>query len=341
MTVSPGKFFKGFALALPICLLGYLGLRFFGPFTDSADPEAPATLTAQAIDALEAVKRRQPRDRRPASYDSILTPLDKLLRQARDLAHGVSFNPEADFPALRALTVPVMDIATRADAQARTETGPLAKNFRFNEQKAEAAQYLAAAMWERIMAKRPPRPQNGAITERAPALPETEMNELRRVLDEGLKANPDNAELWYIRGVANRAEGNFATAAKDLARATTLAPGYAAAWNVLGLTRIALKEFDAAEEALERAKALALEEAKQVNAPLGAEYAAIIYNLGTFHEGLAVFYNRENRIAPSVETRRLAARHSAEARKYLEEFLRLEPADSADAQDARTRLRAL
>lgn len=341
MTVSPGKFFKGFAFALPICLIGYMGLRFLGPFAPSNNPETPAALAAKASEALAAVKRRQPGDRRPASYDSVLAPLDLLLRQARDLVHSETFNPETDLAALRARTVPVMEIATRADAQARTETGPLAKNFRFNDQKAEAAQYLAAALWERIMAARPPRPRDAAATEGAPALPQPEMTELRRVLDEGLKADPGNRELWYIQGVVNRAEGNLVTAAKDLEHATTIAPDYAAAWNVLGLVRIGLKDFDAAEEALERAKTLALEEAKQANAPPGAEYAAILYNLGTFHEGLAAFYDRENRVAPSVESRRLAARHSAEARKSLEEFLRFEPADSADAQDARARLRTL
>ncbi len=339
MSFSSYGLVKGLVISLFVCFIAYLGLRSFGVIGAAAkDMADPAVLAETAREALDAVKRRKSTDRRPASYDSIMTPLDQLLRQMRDLLRSDGYNPDRDFPKIRAMASSVIGIATQADRQSRTETGPLAKTYRFNDQKGEACQYLANAMWERINAAGPRR---AGQLDQSPQYNQADMDELRKVLDEGIEAAPENRDLRYIRGVVNRAEGLFAPAARDLERAISIDPDYAAAWNTLGLVRISLKEFDPAEAALERAKALALENAKLRNSPPGTEYTAILYNLAMFHEGLASYYNRENRISPSVESRRLLVKHAADARKYLEEFLQREPSDSADARDARARLGAL
>lgn len=338
MRLTLSGFLKGF---VPILLLGILAvalLRSMGYLSPKAAVDDPQELVREATENLEAVRRRRPGDRRPASYDSVMAPLDKLLQATKKLLENESYDPVADFDKMRSLTLPVIDIATQADRQARGETDFLVKEYRFNAQKGEASQYLANAMWERVNRRLPAR--DGVLDERA-EYPAEEMTELRRVLNQGLEAAPENRELWYIRGVVNRAEGLFAVAAKDLERAVELDRGYVAAWNTLGLVRISLKEFDQAEEALERARAISLDAAKQFSTEPGAEYAAVVYNLAMFHEGLASFYNRENRIAPSAESQRLSARHASEARRHFEEFLKREPSDSADAKSARARLQAL
>lgn len=303
------------------------------------EPESePAKLVREATANLEAVRQRKPGERRPASYDSVMAPLDKLLQQTQKLMQSDTFNPVDDFEQIRTLTLPVIDIATEADRQAKTETGPLAKEYRFNAQKGEACQYLANVMWERINRRLPA--QGNYFGDGVP-YPPTEMNELRKVLDTGIEAAPQNGDLYYIRGVINRAEGLFAAAARDLERSVDINHEYAAAWNTLGLVRISLKEFPKAEEALERARALALEEARRFNVEPGEEYTAILYNLALFHEGLAAHYVRENRMEPTVESQRLLTRHSAEARRYLTEFLTREPAGSPDARTAQVKLQGL
>lgn len=331
-----------FAIALfgtvVAALIVLASLRAFGFFVPGVSAEDPAELVKTANQNLDAVRRRQPGDRRPASYDSVLAPLDSLLRQARDIMQNPEYNPEADFEKVRAIAQPVIDIAARADQQARNETGYLTKTYRFNDQRAEASQYLAAAMWERLQVRRPA--QQGFLSE-SPSYPPAELSAIKRILDGGLEANPESRDLYYMRAVVYRAEGLFAPAARDLERAVESDPNFAEGWNTLALVRISLKEFDKAEEAYERAKALALEYARAANAEPGPEYVSIIYNLAMFHDGLAGFYERENRINRTVESERLAARHAGEARRYLEEFLSREPAGSPDAQLARTRLSAL
>jgi tetratricopeptide (TPR) repeat protein len=139
----------------------------------------------------------------------------------------------------------------------------------------------------------------------------------------------------------NRAEGLFGPAARDLEAAVEFDPGLSSAWNVLGLVRIALREFDGAEEALERARAVEARIMEETGARPGGEYLAILYNLASFHEGLASFYSREYRMTPTVEGQQLMERHSAGARKYFEEFLKYEPAASPDAEEVRTKMAAL
>lgn len=338
MRFTSAGFAKGALLSVFVVVLAYGGLRAFGRAGTPRAAGDPAELAKEALDNLDKVRQRQPGDRRPASYDSVMAPLDKMLAQAKALLESGSYDPAGDFDKIRLLTVPVIDVAAQASAQARTETGPLAKEYRFNDQKGEACQYLANAMWERINARLSR--QTGPMGEQT-QYPVGDMNELKRVLDVGIDATKDNRALYYIRGVVYRAEGLFAASARDLARAVAIDPEYAAAWNVLGLVRISLKEFEKAEEALERAKALTLAEAKNFNQEPGPEYVSIIYNLASFHDNLASFYNRDNRVTPTVEAQRLLTRHAGEARKYYEEFLLREPADSADARAAMARLNAL
>lgn len=339
MRFSSSGLIKGAVIALFVGILAYGGLRALGHNLVRPSVDDPVQLAREAAENLEKVRKRQPGERRPASYDSVMAPLDKLLRQTKDLIESPEFDPLRDFDKVRSYTSPVIDIATQAAAQARTETGPLVKEYRFNDQKGEACQYLANAMWERMLA-RMPRETNGFADE-SPSFPVGDMNELKRVLETGLAATQENRALFYIRGVVYRAEGLFPQAARDLERAVTIDPEFAAAWNVLGLVRISLKEFPMAEEALERAKALTLDEAKRLNAEPGAEYISVIYNLATFHDNLAAYYTRENRINPTMESQRLSARHATEARKYYGEFLAREPAGSPDAKTALTRMNSL
>ncbi len=332
-------FGRGLIIVALILSLALAIARYYGVFRRPPGPEEPAVLATQAQDALQAVRERKPGQRRPPTYDQILAPLDRLLTQARTALHNPDTTPASAYQAVRQQVEPVLSIAPLADAQAKTETGYLAKEYRFNDQVGEASQYLATALWEKIQAEAAAR--RGGQFEDTRNLPAGEMNELRRIIDNGLASAPNNRDLWYLRGMANRGEGLSAQAAKDLQRCLEVDPRYAAAWNTLGLVRISLKEFDRAEEALERARTLALDDARQANAPPGEEYTSILFNLATFHDGLASHYGRENRIEPTVEARRLLQRHSSEARKYFGEFLQREPAGSPDAQTARTRMSQL
>lgn len=338
MKFTTPKFLISLGVTFIVGILLVSGLRAFGIIGTSVSPDDPAQLVKQATEALEAVRVRQPGERRPASYDMILAPLDKLLGQAKELLESDTYDPVSSYEQLRSLTLPVIDLATQADAQARSETGFLAKEYRFNAQKGDACQYLGNAMWERINRRLPP--QTGYFNE-GTRYPSHEMEELRRILDTGIAAEPQNANLFYIRGVVNRAEGLFGPSARDLERCVDLDNENVGAWNVLGLVRIALKEFDKAEDALERARALSLSIAERTKQPPNEEYTAILYNLASFHEGLASFYGRENRITPTVEAQRLLQRHAGEARRYFEEFLRHEPSGTSDAKTALAKLQAL
>ena len=338
MRFSFSGLLKGLIPTLLVGLIIVALLRSMGYIGGGESADSPSALVKQATENLEAVRKRQPGDRRPASYDSVMAPLDELLRQTKKLLENDTYSPVADFEKVRSLTLPVIDIATQADRQARAETGYLVKEYRFNSQKGEASQYLANAMWERINMQLPP--QTGFLNESAP-YPPAEMNELRRILDTGLEAAPLNRDLWYIRGVVNRAEGLFAPAARDLERAVDIDNEYVAAWNTLGLVRISLREFGKAEDALERARIISEDLAQKFKTEPGGEYVAILYNLASFHEGLATYYSRENRIHPTVESQRLYTRHAAEARRYFQEFLGREPAGSPDARAAQAKMQAL
>lgn len=330
---------RGFILAVLVCALVVTGLRYFGIWGEEPQ-DAVIRYSTEALTALDAVRKRQPGDRRPASYDAVLAPLDTLLRLTRSEMTSPDFNPVRDYDKIRSMALPVMEIGALADQQAKKETGFLTKEYRFNDQVGEAGQYLALTLWEKMQAQLPP-PPPGALSDELPTLPVSEMNELKRILTTSLAAAKDNRELWYLQGIVHRAEGLFPLAAKDLAAAVEADPDYADAWNVLGLVSISLKEFGHAEEALEKAKTLLQTQANTNKTPLGADYTAVIYNLAVFHEGLAVYYAREQRITPTLENKKLLDRHAAQARTYLEEFLNLEPSTSADAQAARSKLNSL
>lgn len=340
MSFSLEKFLRTLALTVIIGIVLFAGLRAAGiiPGRTPAE-EQPADLIRQANAGLEAVRKRKPTDRRPASYDAVLSPLDKLLRQLQNMVMDEKFDAVRDYDKVRSIALPIIDIATKADSQAKNETGFMTKEYRFNAQKSEACGHLASVLWERINRTLPP---STSYFDESPSYPPTEMRELRRILDMGIQANPENAELFYTRGVVSRAEGLFAPAARDLEQAVKLTPELAGAWNTLGLVRINLKEFDKAEEAFDRGKAAVLKQAQDFNlSDPGPEYTAILYNLATFHEGLATYYNRENRITPTVEYQGSARRHSDEARRYFREFLEREPANSPDAQAARAKMQSL
>ncbi len=330
-------FLKGIIIAGLLCMAVFLGLRHFG-YIGRPENDDPISLAREAREALAAVRARRPGQSRPPSYDMVLAPLDKLLAQARELVQSGSFNPVTDYDLVVRLTAPVMEVARLADAQAKLETGYLTKEYRFNDQFGEASLYLATTLWERINALQP---KNLGYLDDPVPLPENDMKRLRDILDAGINAAPDSRDLHYLRGIVNRADGLFAPAAKDLERAVEIDSSYAAAWNTLGLVRIPLREFDKAEEALERARALALLEAEKFKVEPGEEYTAIVYNLASFHEGLAAFYERESRLNPTVENQRLLKKHAADARKHLEEFLSREPSGTPDAREARAKLDAL
>lgn len=341
MSFSMPKFLKALFITLFIGFVAVAGLRavgIIGPKKLGASDD-PAVLVQKANAGLEAVRLRKPGQRRPASFDAILAPLDVLLKQCRTLLESESFDPVREYAQVRALALPVIDIATKADIQAKTETGFMTKEYRFNSQKAEACQYLASTLWERINLQLPD--QNGYFSD-GPKYPASELLEVKRILDQGIAADPENSDLLYTRGIVHRAEGLFAAAARDLQQAVTLTPDMAGAWSTLGLVQINLKTFDAAEQSLERARAVSLKHAEEFNFDdPGPEYTAILYNLATFHEGLASHYIRENRITPTVENQRLSQRHSIEARRYFQEFLTREPPSTPDAVSARSKLQSL
>ncbi len=322
-----------------LCLVAVLRAFGFHPFKRNSSGE-PAVLLKEANDALIAVKERQPGERRPASYDAVLAPIDKLLVITKKTLEEGYADPEKTYAQVRSLANPIIDVADRANRQARSETAFLSKDYRFHNQKAEACQYLANALWQAMQTRKTPSASE-FLSSNAPKYRAEDLNELRRILDTGIDADLENRELWYIRGVLNRAEGLLAPAVKDLERALEIDNQYAPAWNTLGLVRISLREFDKAEEALERARALTLAKAEEMGQQPGAEYIAALYNLATFHEGLASYYNRENLVNSSRESQRLTSKHADAARHYFQEFLKLEPQDSADYRTAQAKMQNL
>ncbi len=62
--------------------------------------------------------------------------------------------------------------------------------------------------------------------------------ELLRLAQEWSAGDPDDADAWYARGVAQSRLGRPDDAKDDLARATTLAPRHAAAWFELGAAQL-------------------------------------------------------------------------------------------------------
>ena len=331
MTFSLSGFFRGLFPALVLGVLILAGIyRFFGLGGDKQESDV-ATLAGEARSALEAVRERRPGDRRPASYDAVLRPLDRLLELAKADLTAPDGDPELVVRSVTEKTRPVIEIATAANEQAQLETGPLKKDFRFNDQKGEAYQYLASALWNRLNAKA----QALKRTDLGESLRlnSADMDELMRAIDRGIEAAPDNYTLYYLRGSADRLGGAYAAAARDLERALEINPDSAEALNALGLVWIDLKQFDKAEETLLKAKDKAVEMAKASASSPGEDYTTVLFNLGRFHEGLASFYARENRLASgSAANVSELRRHAEAARKYFDEFLAREAPDTPDAR---------
>ncbi|MDR3210605.1 MAG: tetratricopeptide repeat protein [Planctomycetota bacterium] len=330
MSFRWNRFFRSLGLTLAIGLLVWGVMRFSGGLGE-ADQVEPAILVEATQKAITAVRARQPGDRRPASYDAILAPLDQLLEQAKNLLESLEYNPVGSYPELFNLTDPVIRLATEANQMAANETGPLAKEFRFQQQKAEACRYLATGMWNRLQANQSSQ-TSGAYASDTPTLAPAEVAAVLRVVNEGLAANLDNDHLYYLRAVVHRSNGSFPAAANDLRKALEINPENAEAWNVLGLVEIGLKDFDQAEADLEKAKAILLAEAKDSESQPGSAYISTLFNLARFHEGLSANYAREDRLNPTPENTALLNRHQAAARAYLKEFLEREPANSPDAK---------
>ena len=93
-------------------------------------------------------------------------------------------------------------------------------------------------------------------------------------------------------------EPDHARAVRDLERAVALEPGFAEAWNLLGETRLALRQLEPASQAFERA--IAADPRSQKQARLS--HAVTVYNLGRTElakQALrSILDGGDNRIAP-------------------------------------------
>lgn len=72
-----------------------------------------------------------------------------------------------------------------------------------------------------------------------------EWNDVVAVTEDWARAEPDNAEAWFVRGEAQSKLDRHREAATAFTRATELDPRYALAWYQLGETRFRLGELDA------------------------------------------------------------------------------------------------
>lgn len=321
------------ALILSVVPLG-IAYRYLGLGAASDRQESAAALAKQAKQALEAVKARDLKATlRPARYDAILMPLDSMLRIARDSLQSPTYAPVEDYDTIRAYCEPVINIALEAHNQAQSETAFLRKDYRFMQQRGDACQYLATAMWNRLEAVHE---GSAAGSDFRPTLGEAE--KLYAVLNAGIEADAENGQLWYLRGVLGKASGTFAAARDDLRRALELNPGNASAWNVLGLVLINLQDFDAAERAFETAAEQSADQAERAGVPPGVEYATALFNLARFHEALTDHYQSAGRMDPSPENQEALRRHRDGAVDALNKIVATSPAGSPERQEAQKML---
>ncbi|MDR1534604.1 MAG: hypothetical protein LBU64_05830 [Planctomycetota bacterium] len=327
-TMSGVKIGLVLAVLFSVVAFGALYRHFLRP---GERRESAGELAGRAERALEDVRRRDLKATlRPARYDSVLAPLDEMLRLARRIGDAESYDPVADYPRIAAYCEPVMRIALEAHRQARRETSFLRRNFRFMRQRGDACQYLAAGLWNRLdaLSRRSPgsRFAEGGF-QPSPADSEA----LFAVIDAGLEADSENKQLWYMRGTLNRANGVFAGAERDLRKALDLDADYAAAWNVLGLVMINLREFKRAEEAFAAAAEKSSRGAEAAGVPPGPEHTAALFNLARLHEGLLSHYSRLEPTDPDPENKREMSRH----REGMESALRALIAATADGTPER------
>lgn len=283
----------------------------------------PAALAESAREALEAVKARDLKTTMtPAKYDSILLPIDQMLREAAAKLQSPGYDPVRDAEYIRARTEPIPRIADDAHRQALSETSFLKKEYRFMQQKGDACRYLAASLWNFLET------MHGRRDPGTPFLPTPQDSEkILGILDQGLDAAPENKFLWYLHALVERAGGAFGTAASNLGKALEIDPDFIAAWNDLGLVQINLKQFDKAEESLERARDLAEKAYTAAKVPPGEDYVTALMNLADFHDALASYYAREARVQPGEEVDRNLRRHEEAAQKYADEVRKFTPYD--------------
>ncbi|MDR3077640.1 MAG: hypothetical protein LBV15_02625, partial [Planctomycetota bacterium] len=271
-----------------------------------------------------------------ATYDSILAPLDRMLRRLRNLAEGDERDPLGDYDRTRAYAEPIMEIAQAAYEQSQREREGLRKNYRFLEQKGEACQRLAAALWNRLEAlyrSRAAPDSDGFVP--APA----DSERLEAVIGDGLDAAPANRELWRLHARLAKANGIFGRAESDLRKALGLDSQYGEAWNDLGLVLIHLRRFDEAGEAFVKAKELAAGAAKLAGRPPGADYAAALLNLADLHVNLAEHYRYEAGASPGDRDIQDQLRtHMAGAAEAVRELLDKLPPDSPEAREGQKML---
>lgn len=318
-----GKFVNGLILAFLVCvvagglLYNFLGWGKWKPADD------PAGLVRQAREGLEAVKKRDLKTTmQPAKYDSILMPLDELLREIKAKMDSDGYDPLKDYEYVRVRAEPIPEIADAAHRQALSETTFLKKNYRFMEQKGDACRYLASALWNNLEARHAAERDGASF---APSAADTDR--LTAILKNGLGTDPQNKYLWYLQSVVERSGGGFAVAGESLRKTLELDPRFIAGWNDIGLVFINLKEFGKAEDALVKAKDLAAEAYARAGETPGGEYLTALMNLADFHDALAYFYGRETRMNPTDGNDRELRRHRGAADQYAAEIRRYTPFD--------------
>jgi tetratricopeptide (TPR) repeat protein len=295
-------------------------------------------LVKRAETALAAVRGRDLKAKlRHAKYDEILRPLDDMLRIARKIQSSDSYDPLDDYDRIAAYCEPVIRIAVEADEHSVSESSALSRRYRFMEQKGEACQYLATALWNRFEAVHD-RAGNVSFDRNGFVPSGDESEKLYSLVDDGLAADPANRELRYLRGILNRANGLFAAAEKDLKKAIELDPEFGAAWNVLGLVMIRLHDFDQSEKAFARAVEILARQAKRAGVSPGAEYATALLNLARVHGALLAHYERLERIEPSVKSRAEALRHRRDMENALQTIVNTTAAGTPEYDKAREML---
>lgn len=334
MEMTKMGFVRGLVIAvLALVAVGGTLYKFLGLDAAKKNEEKPAVLVAQAWDALKDVQERDLKTTlRPARYDAIMMPLDRMLQQARDRLDGDSYDPIGDYEYIHAHTEPILEIADAAYQQAMGETSFLKKEFRFMEQKGDACRYWATAMWNRIEAEHRRRQYESGRDDGAFVPEAADSEKLLGIIGTGIDAAPQNKFLWHLRALVERSSGMFAASRNSLERALERDPTFIAAWNDLGLTLITLHQFDRAEAALVKAMELSREAYDKAGMDPGQEYLVALMNLADFHSALATFYRREVRVNPGEENNELLRKHTAAAERYTREVLAIVPRDSPDAR---------
>lgn len=146
----------------------------------------------------------------------------------------------------------------------------------------------------------PARPEPAEVVSRPPASPdvlraerllsEGNVGEAKRIFEEALDADPNDARAWLDLGLAHEATGDFAAAEKAYRRAAEVDGNFAEAFNNLG---VLLREGGKLAEAttmLERAAAL------------DPQLAAARFNLGLAYEELGKLVDAEREYLATIDS---------------------------------------